>query len=162
MEEYEYSFKVSDILPYIEYCKNNEYMLKEETSQTRVLYRNVNKTMARITTKKRGDSKKIVLDFKDDNKSEEVLKVSRETLPLEINDNDLGAIYSILDMLEYKKDITLIRDRFVYEKGDVTFELDIYSSPEKMYVVAIEGKKEEVDNVYNSLTDIIKNTSKSE
>lgn len=162
MEEYEYSFKVLDILPYIEYCKNNEYMLKEETSQTRVLYRNVNKTMARITTKKRGDSKKIILDFKDDNKSEDVLKVSRETLPLEINDNNLDAIYSILDMLEYKKDITLIRDRFVYEKGNVTFELDIYSSPEKMYVVAIEGKKDEVDNVYNSLTDIIKNTTKSE
>lgn len=161
MEEYEYSFKVLDILPYIEYCKNNEYKLKEETSQTRVLYRNVNKTMARITTKKKGNSKKIVLDFKDDNKSEEILKVSRETLPLEINDNDLGAIYSILDMLEYRKDITLIRDRFIYEKGNVTFELDSYSSPEKMYVVAIEGKKEEVDIIYNSLKDIIKNTSKS-
>lgn len=65
-------------------------------------------------------------------------------------------------MLEYKKDITLIRDRIVYEKDNVTFELDIYSSPEKMYVVAIEGKKDKVDNVYNSLTDVIKKTTKSE
>ena len=162
MKEYEYSFKVLDILPYIEYCKNNEYILKEKTSQTRVLYRNINKIMARITNKKKGDVKKIILDFKDDNKSEDVLKVSRETLPLEISDSNLDAIYSILDMLEYKKDITLIRDRIVYEKDNVTFELDIYSSPEKMYVVAIEGKKDKVDNVYNSLTDVIKKTTKSE
>ena len=160
MKEYEYSFKVSDILPYIKYCKDNGYILKEESSQIRVLYKNINKTMARITTKKIGNFKKIILDFKDDNKSEEVLKVSRETLPLEITDNDLDAIYSILDMLEYKKDITLIRDRFVYEKGNVKLELDIYSSPEKMYVAAIEGKKEEVDIVYNNLSDVIKNTGK--
>lgn len=160
MKEYEYSFKVSDILPYIKYCKDNGYILKEESSQIRVLYKNINKTMARITTKKIGNFKKIILDFKDDNKSEEVLKVSRETLPLEITDNDLDAIYSILDMLEYKKDITLIRDRFVYEKENVKFELDIYSSPEKMYVAAIEGKKEEVDIVYNNLSDVINNTGK--
>lgn len=160
MKEYEYSFKVSDILPYIKYCKDNGYILKEESSQIRVLYKNINKTMARITTKKIGNFKKIILDFKDDNKSEEILKVSRETLPLEITDNDLDAIYSILDMLEYKKDITLIRDRFVYEKENVKFELDIYSSPEKMYVAAIEGKKEEVDIVYNNLSDVINNTGK--
>ena len=160
MKEYEYSFKVSDILPYIKYCKDNGYILKEESSQIRVLYKNINKTMARITTKKIGNFKKIILDFKDDNKSEEILKVSRETLPLEITDNELDAIYSILDMLEYKKDITLIRDRFVYEKENVKFELDIYSSPEKMYVAAIEGKKEEVDIVYNNLSDVINNTGK--
>lgn len=158
MKEYEYSFKVLDIEPYIKYCESNNYIIKEETSQTRVLYRNVNKTMARITTKKNGDLKKIVLDFKDDNKSEEVLKVSRETLPLEITDDKLEAVYSILDMLEYKKDITLVRDRIVYQKENVKFEIDIYSSPEKMNVIAIEGKKEEVDIVYDNLKCIISDT----
>ncbi len=74
----------------------------------------------------------------------------------------MDSVYSILDILEYKKDVTLIRDRSVYEKENVRLELDVYSSPEKMYVVAIEGKKEEVDSVYNSLTYIINNTRKSD
>ena len=90
---------------------------------------------------KKGYVKKIILDFKDDNKSEDVLKISRKTLPLEINDYNLDGIYSILDMLKYKKDITLIRDRTVYEKGDVTFELDIYSSPEKNVCYSYRRKK---------------------
>ena len=43
--EYEYSFKVEEIDPYIEYCKNNGYEFIEETNQSRTLYRNTNKTI---------------------------------------------------------------------------------------------------------------------
>ena len=38
-EEYEYSFKVKDIKPYIDYCINNDYEKTGESSQTRILYR---------------------------------------------------------------------------------------------------------------------------
>ena len=31
-----------------------------------------------------------------------------------------------------------------------------------MYVIAIEGKKDKVNNVHNSLTDVIKKTTKNE
>lgn len=149
--EYEYSFKVKDIKPYIDFCIENEYEKISESSQTRILYRNINKTMARITTKESNVRKETVLDFKDDNQSEETLKVSRETIPLVINNENKEAIDSILDMLEYKKDKTLIRNRVVYKKNNVTFEIDHYTSPEVMCVVAIEGLKEEVDKVYKKL-----------
>lgn len=151
MKEYEYSFKVNDLQPYIEYCKNNKYEKAEETMQTRTLYRNKNKTMARITAKEKNGVEKALLDFKDDNKSSEILKVSRETIPLTITDDNKEAIESILDMLEYTKDTVLVRKREVYQKGNVTFEIDDYSSPEVMYVVAIEGEKELVDKVYEDL-----------
>ena len=150
-EEYEYSFKVKDIKPYIDYCINNDYEKTGESSQTRILYRNINKTMARMTTKENNGKKKTVLDFKDDNESSEVLKISRETIPLVINDENKEAIDSILDMLEYRKDKALIRNRFVYEKNNVTFEIDEYTSPEIMYVVAVEGKKSEVDKFYKEI-----------
>ena len=39
-EEYEYSFKVKDIKPFIEYCINNSYILEDEYEQTRILYKN--------------------------------------------------------------------------------------------------------------------------
>lgn len=151
MEEYEYSFKVCDLTPYLNYCEEKGFILKENTSQIRVLYRNPNKTMARITTKIKNNKKKIFLDFKDDNQSDETLKLSRETIPLEITDKDFESINSILDMLNYSKDITLIRDRIVYEKDTVKLEIDNYSSPEIMYVVAVEGEKDKVDEVYNEI-----------
>ena len=40
--------------------------------------------------------------------------------------------------------------RYVFEKGDVKFEIDDYTRPE-MKVVAIEGEKTQVDKVYQEL-----------
>ena len=121
--EYEYSFKVNDIKPYINYCKEN-------------------------------GSINIVLDFKDDNDSDEVLKVSRETIPIVINDDNKEAIMSMLDIFGYKIKKELIRKRYVYKKEDTIFEIDDYTSPEIMHVIAIEGKKEQVDKVYNEVKEI--------
>lgn len=157
MEEYEYSFKVTNLKPYIEYCESNNYDKKEETSQTRILYKNINKTMARVTTKEKNGNKKTVLDFKDDNETDTTLKICRESLPLEILESNKEAIESILDILGYELKKTLIRKRIVYNKDDVTFELDDYTSPEIMYVVGIEGKKDNVDKVYNEVSKLINN-----
>ena len=116
MNEYEYSFKVESIERYIDYCNNNGYELIDKVKQTRTLYRNSNKTMARITI----NDNKMFLDFKEDNLTEDILKIRKESLPLEFN--DIKSINSILDFLEYKKDITLIRNRKIYEKDNVKFE----------------------------------------
>ena len=48
----------------------------------------------------------------------------------------------------------LKRKRYVFEKNNVRFEIDDYSEP-AMNVVAIEGLKENVDDVYNDLREII-------
>ncbi len=150
--EYEYSFKVKDLTKYLDYCKKNNYRLEEETNQERILYRNANKTIARITTKIKDNKAKTSLDFKDENDSDEILKVSRETIPLRVTKNNKEAVLSILDMLGYQKDKTLVRKRWVYKKDKVTFEIDNYKEP-KMKVVAIEGNKEQVDKVYQELED---------
>ena len=139
--EYEYSFKVKDLTKYLDYCKKNDYQLVEETNQERILYRNANKTIARMTTKIKDNKAKIYLDFKDDNDSDEILKVSRETIPLEVTDSNKKAVLSILDMLGYQKDKILVRNRWVYKKDKVTFEIDDYKEPQ-MKGVAIEGNKE--------------------
>lgn len=150
--EYEYSFKVKDLTKYLDYCKKNNYQLEEENEQERILYRNTNKTIARITTKIKDNKAKTSLDFKDENDSDEILKVSRETIPLRVTKNNKEAVLSILDMLGYQKDKTLVRKRWVYKKDKVTFEIDDYKEP-KMKVVAIEGNKEQVDKVYQELED---------
>lgn len=103
MKEYEYSFKVTNIDKFICYCKENNYLKKEAVKQTRILYKNKSSIMARITSKEYDDDIKITLDFKDDNNSDKILKVSNETIPLEINENNKDAIYSILNIFEYKK-----------------------------------------------------------
>lgn len=146
MKEYEYSFKVSSLNPYIDYCKKNNFEFVEETNQSRTIYRNSNKTIARITIKN-GILK--YLDFKDDIISDDVLIERRESKDIKFD--DLEAVESILDFLNYKKDNTLIRTRLVYKKGNVKFELDNYELPESSFVVAIEGNKEEVDNVYEEV-----------
>ena len=150
--EYEYSFKVKEIDPYIEYCKNNGYEFIEETNQSRTLYRNTNKTMARITIKEKNGVTKKLLDFKDDNINGDILIERRESQSIEFTDDD--AVESILNFLNYKKDNTLIRKRYVYKKGNVKFELDDYDAPEKAFVVAIEGEKSEVDKVYEEVKNL--------
>ena len=146
MKEYEYSFKVSSLNPYIDYCQKNNFDFVEETNQSRTIYRNSNKTIARITIKN-GILKS--LDFKDDIISDDILIERRESKDIKFD--DLEAVESILDFLNYKKDNTLIRTRLVYKKGSVKFELDSYELPESSFVVAIEGNKEEVDKVYEEV-----------
>ena len=155
MIEYEYSFIVKDKTPYLEYCIKNKYKKEKEALQTRELFRNKNKILARITTDVRDEKEKIVVDFKDDNSSNVILKTSRETKPFSINNNDKEAIYSVLEILNFKKHKLLKRHRVVYQKDSVTFEIDSYIEPEKMFVVAIEGEKEAVDKVYEKLKQLI-------
>ena len=48
-EEIEYSFKVTDIKDFINYCITYKYTKTEESFQTRILYKNGGPFMARIT-----------------------------------------------------------------------------------------------------------------
>ena len=149
MEEYEYSFKVNSIVPYIEYCKLNNYKLKKEVKQNRVVYENINndKIIARITTEDKDNKKTKVINFKNLQEKNNKLKFSYETIPLQITNKNSKAIESILDVLEFKKASDLYRIRRVYEKDGVIFEIDEYKMP-KMNVVAIEGLKDRVDKIY--------------
>ena len=157
MKEYEYSFKVKDIKPYIDYCEKNNYKLISENRQIRELYRSQNKILARITTKINDSGIEKLLDFKDDNNTDDILKVSRETIPLIIKDDNIDAVNSILEILGYKKDKILNRTRVVYQKEGVKFELDSYVSPDIMFVVGIEGENEKVDNIYKEVVENIHN-----
>ena len=152
--EYEYSCKVKDLLPFIKYCLNNNYELKDEYEQTRILYKNGSKVMARITRNKKINEDIEILDFKEYNLDKEILKIRKESKPLIITDDNREFVKSLLDILELKETKKLIRKRLIYVHNNVKFELDEYSVP-LMNVLAIEGKKEEVDIVYNSLKSII-------
>ena len=152
MKEYEYSFEVKDLKPFIEYCENNGYAFIEKNKQSRIIYRNANKTMARLTIKEKDDKIKKELDFKDDMLSDSVVVERRESMAIEYNDD--VAVESILEFLNYVKDNTLIRTRYVYEKDGVKFELDEYEQPRVTSVVACEGEKEKVDAVYEEIKNL--------
>ena len=153
-EEYEYSIKVKDIEPFINYCKENNYELINKTVQKRILYRNNNKILARVTTIEDVESKNVFLDFKDENESDNILKVSRESGKIDVTDN-MNFVKNILSMLEFDFYKELYRVRYIYVKNNVKFEIDKYIKPE-MKVVGIEGNKEEVDKVYKVLENKFK------
>ena len=155
-KEYEYSFKVKDIKPFIDYCIDNNYQKNKEYEQIRLLYKNGGKVMARITKNTYEDEVVEVLNFKDDNTDDSILKISRETKDLVITDENRSFVESLLEILDLKEVKKLVRKRYVYKKNNVLFELDNYSSP-KMNVVAIEGIKDEVDVIYNELKGVIDN-----
>lgn len=150
-KEYEYSTKVKDLEPFMNYCRENGYELINKNAQKRILYRNNNKILARVTTIEDGKSKNIFLDFKDENESDSILKVSRESGKINVTEN-MDFVNAVLSMLEFDLHKELDRVRYVYVKNNVTFEIDEYLKPE-MKVVAIEGIKEEVDEVYKALED---------
>lgn len=157
MEEYEYSFKVSSIKPYIEYCEKNDYKKESEILENRKVYENkYNPNMiARITKTVIGLKEQIVFDCKNVKKERHDLKESQESIPLVFNQSDYSTIESILKTLEFKLVADNIRTRYVYKKNEIKFEIDDYKIP-KAQVVAIEGNKEEVDQLYFKLKQIIK------
>ena len=152
--EYEYSFKVKDINPFIKYCKNNNYDLLQEYEQVRTLYKNDSRVMARITKNTYKNEITEILNFKDDNLSDDILKISRESKDLIIIDENREFVNSLLEILDYKEIEKLVRKRYVYINKGVIFEIDKYTSP-IMNVVAIEGNKDEVDIIYNDLKHVI-------
>lgn len=144
--EYEYSFNVKDLTPYIDYCEKHGYKFIEKTQQQRTIYRKPDGTMARITINTSEKGTKKYLDFKEDNFVEgQVLKQHKESLSLNYEDDEV--IDSILQFLEY-------RTRYIYELKAVKFELDEYTVPRKTCVVAVEGDKVEVDKVYQKIIKI--------
>ena len=149
--EYEYSFNVSDIEEYLNYCKKNKYNLESYIKQIRTIYRNKNKTIARITIEK---GKNVVkkLDFKEDKLDNKDLIVRKESKVIKFN--SIKNCEDILNFLEYKKDNTLVRDRYTYVLNGVKFEIDHYIQPIDTFVVAIEGDKEQVDKVYSDLSSL--------
>lgn len=149
-KEYEYTFKVASLEPFFNYCQKNQFVFVNKFQQTRTIYRNENKTMARLTINENSTGITKQLDFKEDNLvANAIVKELRESLPLTYESDD--SIDSILEFLKYKKDNTLIRNRYIYEKQDVKFEFDEYIQPKQALVVAIEGKKDVVDSIYNEV-----------
>ena len=125
-----------------------------KTTQKRVLYRNDNKILARVTTLQEYKSKNIFLDFKDENESGDTLKISRESGKIDVT-GKMNFVNAVLSMLEFDFYKELDRVRYVYTKDKVIFEIDEYLKPE-MKVVGIEGNKEEVDKIYKVLKNEIK------
>ena len=153
-KEYEYSFKVKDIKDFMSYCENNNYKKQEEYFQIRTLYKNGGTVMARITENEYEEKYEKILNFKDDNLDDKILKTSRESKDLIINKDNEDFVKSLIEILNLNTKKVLKRKRYIYEKENVKFEIDEYIEP-LMNVIAIEGKKEEVDRVYKKLENII-------
>ena len=147
--EQEYSFKVTNIKPFIKYCKDNDFKKIEKTEQVRTLYKKEDKTMLRLTVKKSGRKVIKEMDFKQDILSDDVYIERKESLPITYEDDE--AVNSIIDFLGYKKDIELVRTRYVYEKNKVKVEIDDYNSPEEMLVVSVEGN--DAEKLYSIFKD---------
>ena len=152
MKEYEYSFKVKNIKPFISFCKDNGYKKTYEAIENRIVYENKHNTsmIARITTINNNDGKRIIFDSKNVDSRRKNLKVSRESKPIIIKSIDKKKYISLLEVLDFKEVANNVRKRYVYKKGRVIFEIDRYIKP-KMFVVALEGEQKQVEKVYEEL-----------
>ena len=91
------------------------------------------------------------MDFKEDILSNDVYIQRKESLPIVYTDDE--AVNSVINFLGYEKYITLIRTRYVFKKEDLKVEIDDYISPNKMFVVAIEGNVNKTSKIYNELKE---------
>ncbi len=157
MKEYERTFKVKSINPFLDYCRQNNYKEFAPANQNRIVFENQNNSniIARITTDFVGGKEKIVFDFKNVNRKNKNLNVSEESLPMKLKKEDLKIVLSMLDVLEFEKCADNYRTRYVFEKGNVKFEIDDYSKP-KMQVVAIEGEETEVEKIFKYISSNMK------
>ena len=79
--------------------------------QTRILYRNGNKILARITTNEIESKNPTYLNFKEKNDTKKVLKISQESPILEINEDNKEFVNYILNMFNFIKSKELKRTR---------------------------------------------------
>ena len=151
MEEYEYNFKVKSLEPVFMYLKENNYKEIFNKKQNRIVYENIENRniISRITS----NDEDYLFDFKNKSYETETLKISKESLPLKIKKEDIENVKSILDVLGFEQTSNIVRTRFVFVKDEVKFEIDDYIKP-KMLVVAIEGKRDKVDKVYNEVKNM--------
>lgn len=156
--EFEHSFKVTDIKPFLDYCEQNGYKKESVVVQNRKVYENAldKKIIARITTETKNEETKTILDFKNVNSKNGDLNISSESIPLVIKDNDLDAIESILETINFIQAADNLRTRYVYSKNNIKFEIDEYIRPQAK-VVAIEGDKFEVEKTYQTIKQLIDN-----
>lgn len=152
MKEREYSLTVHDLEKSKAFCVDNGFLLVSNSEQVRTIYKRPDKTMARITEEKSENNTNIFIDFKEDKLTGEPLIVRRESKALKVEDVD--AVLSILDFLGYKKFNVLHRNRWVYTKGKIVCEIDLYNNEEKAIVVSIEGDDYAgVDGFYKKFVD---------
>lgn len=152
MIEYEYNFKVDDIGCVTKFCEENGFVLVSKTSENRVVFENKQnrKIISRLTTTF-GESKKVtVWDFKNVGKNDNLLKVSKESEAMVLDESGIKIARSMLEVMDFEQSADNLRTRYVFEKGDGKFEIDNYTRPQ-MKVVAIEGEKSQVDKVYQML-----------
>ena len=154
--EYEYSYKVTSIKEFIQSCESNNFITISETTQTRTLYKNNTYIMARITIEEDNLKHTITeyLDFKENNETNQELKIRKETDILNLNNENKVFAKTLIEFLNLKVDKELIRTRYTYQKENVKFEIDDYINP-KMKVLAIEGNSEEVNKVNQELMPLI-------
>jgi hypothetical protein len=155
-KEYEYSYKVTSIKEFIQYRESNNFIKISETTQTRTLYKNDTYIMARITIEEDNlkHTRTEYLDFKENNETNQELKIRKETDILNLNNENKAFAKTLIEFLNLKVDKELIRTRYTYQKGNVKFEIDDYTNP-KMKVLAIEGNSEEVNKINQELMPII-------
>lgn len=151
--EYERSFCVDSIDKYVQYCQKNGFEKVKDVWQNRIVFENQtnSKLIARITKEIIDGKETIVLDCKNVMKKDGDLNQSLESTPLQIFDKDMTAVLSMLQIMGFKEVANNTRQRYVYASEKVCFEIDEYINP-KMNVIAIEGDKEQVENIYNELS----------
>lgn len=154
--EYEHSFKVDSIQPIIEYCRKNKYKEVFVIKQNRIVYENSfnSKIIARLTTEVNNGVETTTFDCKNVQDKKSDLNISMESIPMIVTDENREQILSILSTLSFKEVANNLRVRYVFEKGNIKFEIDEYIRPE-MKVVAIEGEKEEVEKVYAEVKNLL-------
>lgn len=151
MKEREYSFKVENVKKYIDCLIKLNFKIVSDSKQIRTIYKNNSNIMARITENFYSSNKKeIVFDFKEDKLTKDVLIERKESLPIIIDNVDTAL--SVIDILGFKKTVSLHRQRKVFSKNDVICEIDLYESPNEEFIVSIEGDNYKgVDKLYFQL-----------
>ncbi len=147
--EYEYCYKVSNLKEYLKYIES-KYKFIEKYKETRVIYRNKNNTIARITHK----NEDMYLDFKENKISNDDLIIRKESKTIKFD--NLDNCENILEFLDYKKDNSMTRYRSIYKGRGIKFEIDEYIEPEKSYAVSFEGSKKTCDKVNEEFQELNK------
>lgn len=134
------------------FCEENGFVLVSKTSENRVVFENKQnrKIISRLTTTFGESDKVTVWDFKNVGKNDNLLKVSKESEAMVLDESGIKIARSMLEVMDFEQSADNLRTRYVFEKGDVKFEIDDYTRP-AMKVVAIEGEKSQVDKVYQEL-----------
>lgn len=151
-KEIEFSLRVDDTEPYLEYLKRIGARKIHDIEIERDIYKNGSGYFIKVSKEKIDGKNNYMYCLKEDlidkGQSGVGLKVSEE-IDVPVSSDQLEKLSAMLELLKFKKTSSFKKSRQAFTKDDFEIDVDTYYFEDKTeYYIEVEGKEKDKINLF--------------